>query len=139
MKITIASLAVFFCMVIIIPSCTKESHNDPSPSKITTQVVNAVIPSGQTYIFNAVSSVSMTISRQASHYKVSEALNNSEYGIINYKYTPVDGFTGLDEVTLNRTFITTTSDGGGCSNNNNSSSTSSLNTNIIVIKINVTN
>ncbi len=139
MKKTIASLAVFFCMVIIIPSCTKESHNDPSPSKVTNQIVNATIPSGQTYIFNPGSSESMTISRQACHYKVSEALNNSETGIINYKYTPVEGFTGLDEVTLNRTFITTTNEGSGCSNNNSSSSTSSLNTNIIVIKINVTN
>ena len=115
-------------------SCSKEVANDmmivqESPSDI----INATIASNKMYqlTFN---SGEVNISKQASHFKVSQVEPGAENGLIVYKYAPAPDFIGSDEVVLSIT-RTGIANNGGCNSNRYSNS---IITSYTTIKINIT-
>ncbi len=138
MKKILALSAVLFSILVLIQSCTKQSHGDfgiaQSVETPLVQIFNANVSSGNTYTFNLGTPENVSITRQASHYQLSEIGIDNKNGSLNYKYSPSANYSGTDEVSL--TSIGTPASGNsGCHNGdqNNSSGT------IITIKINVTN
>lgn len=126
----------FALLALCMLSCRKEEHERTSRQMETSQVVNATVVSGQTYVLNLGAGSKAAISRQASHYELSEIATASD-GSANYKYVAAKDFTGSDEVTLQQT-MTSTLPGGGCSSSH-SDSHSTTTVNSIVVKLNVAN
>ena len=136
MKKTFASSAVLFSILVLSQSCTKKSQGElriASPQTTSVQTIHAKISTGNTYTLNLGASGNINITRQASHFQLSEMVIDKNNGSLNYKYLPAANFTGADEVSLTRT--TVTSGSNGCSNGSQNNSSTSA---IITIKINVT-
>jgi len=79
----------------------------------------------------------LSVSKQALHFQVSEALN--ENGSVYYNYKPATGYTGTDEVTLMYLSDAATpgiSSSTGCPASHNTPASNGMNS--IVIKLNVT-
>ena len=133
MRKTIAGLGAFGILLISIASCNKKQEDKISAPLQANQFINATVSSGQTFVFNAGTSGTLSVNRQASHYQVSETTTNN--GLIIYNYNSVAGFTGADEVALSYTVAASNSSAGSsCTANHNEATTT-----IIVIKLNVTN
>jgi hypothetical protein len=134
MKRTLLSSAILFYLLVSVQSCSKQSQDTFTAPAQTTHIINATITPGQTYVYNAGSSGTMSISRQALHYLVSEATVDSKNGALIYTYVPAVGFKGTDEVTLVHTQTTTTYNYSGCQGSHNGTMTSS---DMITIKMNI--
>ncbi len=117
--------------ILALQSCSKESvHNMTVAAPDNT--INATISLNKTYqlIFN---SGEVNISKQASHFKVSQVEPGIANGSIVYKYAPADDFIGVDEVVLSITKIGITGN-GRCNTNGYSNSYS---TSYTTVKINI--
>ncbi len=126
------------CLFIFSESCSKESTNStveipPSNS------MNVTIAPNQSYELNLNSSGVVSVSKQASHYQISETSFDSKTGSIIYKYVPAVDYIGSDEVILSNTKAATNS-GSAChgshgSNNDNTT----YSTSYTIIKLNISN
>ena len=65
----------------------------------TEKIINAKVSPGQTYVLEVVPGGNLSITKQAAHFSLSETGIN-ENGNLIYKYIPVTGFQGNDEVFL---------------------------------------
>jgi hypothetical protein len=90
-----AALSLLFLLVI---SCTKEQLGRSLRPEQPNQSIEASVVPGETFTFVAGTTGSLSVSKQALHFQVSEALN--ENGSIHYNYQPKAGYFGTDEVTL---------------------------------------
>ena len=135
MKRIFTYLAGFSLLFVVSISCRKEGHDEKMQIREQSQLVNAVVPSGQTYVYSVIAGSSVSINKQASHYQVSETTPASD-GSISYTYVPLKGYTGADEVTLTQTILSTVH-GGSCSGHGGGESVTTVNT--IVIKFDVAN
>jgi hypothetical protein len=135
MKITPACSAVLFCFLLMVQSCNKKSGDNFKASAQPDMVVNAGVAAGEAYIFIAGSSGTLSVTRQASHYQVSETGIDNDNGSVIYKYKPAVGYTGSDEVLL--AYVIAVGSNGTCPANPNS--TGNTSTRMIVLKLNVTN
>ncbi len=103
-----------FCMMIVFQSCSKQSVKELIAQPSTPNVINVIIAPDQSYVFNANNSATVSIERQASHYKISNLSPDSKSGLMVYQYLPAQGFTGKDEVVLNsKTAIYSSSNNAG--------------------------
>lgn len=136
MKKTFASSVVLFSILVLSQSCTKQSQGELriASSQTSNQTIQAKISAGHTYTLNLGASGNISITRQASHFQLSEMAIDKNDGSLNYKYLPAANYTGADEVSLTRT-TSVTSGSNGCSNGSQNNSSTST---IITIKINVT-
>ena len=137
-KIFILPMLLLVLMVSFL-SCKKESINVLSPAG-TGETISVQLTPSQSYVLNQPDASNLSISRQASHFSVSEAVANIETGGFSYKYIPVAGYTGTDEISLLSSATTTTyshsSESGGCGSGGGESKISS---NLITLKITIAN
>ena len=132
MRKTFGYAALLFLSVILV-SCKKEQLGNSTIPAQPDQYINASVASGETYTFVADANGTLSLSKQALHFQVSEIL--SEEGSIHYNYKPAAGYIGTDKVTL--MYLSNASEPGlntssGCpANHNNSRGT-------IVINLTVT-
>jgi len=130
-----AALALLFLSVI---SCTKEQVATAIAPIQPNQSIEANVTPGETFTFVAGTTGSLTVSKQALHFQVSEALN--ENGSIYYNYQPKAGYFGTDQVTLmylSEAAAPGISTAGGCpASHGTPVATNAMST--IVIKLNVT-
>jgi hypothetical protein len=135
MKKTLLFTAVFFCLLQLAPSCTKQSEEHFTAPASAPNYITATIASGQTYTYTAGQTGTLSISRQASHYQVSEAAIDGKNGAVIYRYIAAAGYKGPDEVTLIHTITSSGNNNNGCPGGHGPTTTS----NSINIKIDVTN
>jgi hypothetical protein len=130
-----AALSLLFLFVI---SCTKEQLGRSIRSEQPNRSIEASVATGETFTFVAGTTGSLTVSKQALHFQVSQALN--ENGSIYYNYQPKAGYFGADEVTLmylSGAAAPGISSSTGCpASHDNPASSNAMST--IVIKLNVT-
>ena len=117
-------------------SCKKEQLGNSIIPAQPNQYIDASVASGETFTFTAGSNGTLSVSKQALHFQVSETLN--EKGSIFYNYKAAAGYLGADEVTL--TYLLDSTEPGintsaGCPASHNTP-VSAMST--IVIKLNVT-
>jgi len=126
-------------LMVVFLSCKKESINTLAPA-IPGETIAVKIAPNQSYILSLPEASNLSISRQAAHFSVSEALVNTETGIPSYKYIPATDFTGNDEILLvsSKPIINYSSSGSGaCGSGNSDSKTSG--TSFITLKITIAN
>ena len=130
-----AALSLSFVLMI---SCKKEQVGRSIPSVQPTKSIDASIAPGETFTFVAGTTGSLSVSKQALHFQVSEALN--ENGSVYYNYKPAAGYIGSDEVALmylsNEAAPVISSVSTGCPASHDTPASSAMNT--IVIKLTVT-
>lgn len=101
-KLFILGASVTGAMLLF--SCSKELDRQPAPAQQAQsspdQVLNVTLNANEIYTLVSEKASELNIHKQAAHFKESSTSVNNETGQIVYKYTPSDGFTGLDEVTL---------------------------------------
>lgn len=134
-------LPVFLFIVIILPSCSKQSANQ-AIAPATPNVVNAIIAPNQAYTFTVNNSGNTNIEKQASHFKISKIELEGKTGQMVYQYSPAQDYTGKDEVVLSsKITIYSSEGGGGCnnSNHNNNSVTTSYSTSYTTIRLTISN
>jgi len=131
--------AILLGILVVFQSCSKRSATE-AMAPVNPNVVNATIALNGSYQLPIDNSVTISISKQAAHFQVSQTGTDSKTGAPVYKYVPAVDYVGGDEVILSNTktsFVT----GSGCSNNHTSSSgepgTTTITT-FTTIKINVT-
>lgn len=135
MKRALLSWAVFFHLLLVLSSCSKQSQDNPAaPSQSST--INATVSPGQAFTFNAGASGTLNISNQAFHYQVSEVTVDNSSGAQLYTYVPAKGYAGSDQVTLTHTIAASLTNEGGCQNHHGNGTT---NSELIAIKITVGN
>ena len=83
---------------VAIVSCKKERLGNSIIPAQPNQYIDASVASGETFTFTAGSNGTLSVSKQALHFQVSETLN--EKGSIFYNYKAAAGYIGADEVTL---------------------------------------
>jgi hypothetical protein len=126
--------------LVFFSSCKKDLQ-DTMVISTSDQTINVKIAPNQLYQTELTNAGTISISRQATHFIVSEAIMNNENGIPVYKYIPATDFTGIDEVELLSSISVvnySASSGGGCPGSN-SASTTSFNTKYIRLRITVGN
>ena len=127
----IVAAATLFCLFI---SCSKHSNNNLVAPPQPDQLIQINVASGQSYTFVAGPSGTLTVSRQASHFQVSQA-GPDENGLVVYKYISTAGYVGSDEVSLQYSQAAPTSENNsGCPG----SHTDNVASTCIIIKLNVT-
>lgn len=135
MKKFFTVLTGFSVLTLSTISCQKEGHDNRISRTETPQSIPATVASGQTYTLNLEAGSAANITKQASHYLISEVSTESDGNTV-YKYSAAKGYAGADEVTLQQTTIST-SPGGSCGNHDGGQTTTTLKT--VVIKFDVTN
>lgn len=134
MKKIFTSIAVLCCLLILAPSCAKQS---PLPATQPEQVINTIVAPGKTYTFTPPSSGVLSINRQAAHFATSEVGTEGANNMATYQYAPAAGYKGPDEVSLKfSTTVLSPKNGGGCNRGSNNDTYTTV-TNTIVIKITV--
>jgi hypothetical protein len=98
MKKTFVYPAALSLLLVVMLSCKKEQLGRSATVVQPNQYVNASVASGETFTFVAGSTGSLSVSKQALHFQVSEAMN--ENGSVYYNYKPAAGYIGSDEVAL---------------------------------------
>lgn len=138
MKKTFVYSAALLLMFVLMISCKKEQLGKSVVPVQPDQYVNASVATGETFKFVAGSTGSLSVSKQALHFQVSEALN--EKGSIYYNYKPIAGYIGSDEVSLMYLSDATAAPGistsSGCPASHNTPASSAMS--MIVIKLTVT-
>ncbi len=127
MRQSSTNLLLTMLLLVLFSSCKKETagvrNNIPSSSQET---INVKISSNQSYEIILAEAMSASISKQASHFSVSETHVNSETGMPVYSYIPAVNFTGTDEVILSSTVKYSSianSIGSGCPSSGNAGNT----------------
>jgi len=137
MKKSFVYPAAVSLLVVLMISCKKEQLGRSVAPAQPSQSIDASVAAGETFTFVAGSTGSLTVSKQALHFQVSEALN--ENGSVYYNYKPKAGYIGSDEVSL--TYLSESAAPGisvsssGCPASHNTPS-NAMST--ILIKLNVT-
>ena len=137
MRKTFVYPAALLILSVVMMSCKKEQLVNSIISVQPNQYINASVASGGTFTFVAGPNGTLSVSKQALHFQVSEILDDE--GSIHYNYKPVAGYIGVDEVTLlylsNATApgINTSS---GCPASHNTATSNAMST--IVINMTVT-
>ncbi len=138
MKKTFVYPAALSLLFVFLISCTKEQLGRAIRPEQPNQSIEASVASGETFTFVAGTTGSLSVSKQASHFEVSQALN--ENGSVYYNYQPKAGYSGADEVTLmylSGSAAPGISTSNGCpASHDNAASSNKMST--IVIKLNVT-
>src|SRR5690242_6875073 len=98
MQKTFVYPAALLLALVSMVSCKKEQVANSAKSAQPNQYMNASVASGETFTFVAGSTGTLSVSKQASHFQVSEAFN--ENGSVYYNYKPLAGYIGADEVSL---------------------------------------
>jgi len=132
--------SLFLPAVLVFFSSCKKSSDSMTPFNPDQTVSVKIIPN-HSYQLDLSNAGAVSISRQAIHFLVSEAIMSNENGTLVYKYTPAIDFTGNDEVVLLATKTATSSSAdysGGCPGSNTNSTTSTT-TKYISLKIVVGN
>lgn len=114
-------------------SCTKQALDEKAYAPET---INASVSVSNPYTLNLNDLGTVSISKQAVHYAVSQTENE---GVPVYRYTPKAGYSGTDEVELSVSKITYSSGGGGCNNGGGNGSYTTTYTSKILIRFNITN
>ena len=124
------------CLLLLAQSCSKQL---PDAREQAEQVINATVAAGQTYIFTPPSSGSLSVSRQAAHFKVSEVGIGKDNSTSIYQYTAAAGYKGNDEVSLmSINTVSALGSSGGCQGGNNGGTITTTVSKTIVIKLTVT-
>ena len=131
MKNTAVYSFALLTLTILVQSCKKSWSDGFVGGPRVSQSLNVNISPGQTYTYTAGSSGTLIVSKQASHFQVSQTGLN-QYGSLIYTYNPIAGYIGADEVSLAYTGSSPSEGSGGCHNNSGSASTT------ISIQFNVT-
>ena len=128
--------AILLC-ILSFQSRSKESANEMVQATPPANIINATVALNKTYqlTFN---SGEVNISKQASHFKVSQVEPGTENGSIAYKYAPAADYIGTDEVVLSITKAFTTENGRCNTNGYSDSRSTSYSTSYTTIKINIT-
>jgi hypothetical protein len=137
MQKTFVYSAALLLLSVLIASCTKEQLGNSIIPAQPNQYIDASVASGETFTFVAGSTGALSVSKQALHFQVSEALN--ENGSVYYNYKPAAGYIGTDEVALMYLSGATApgiNSNTGCSASHNTPVSNAMST--IVIKLNVT-
>jgi hypothetical protein len=103
-------------LLVFYPSCKKESY-DIMVISPPYETISVKIAPNQPYQMDLADAGTVSISRQAVHFLVSETIVNKETGTPVYKYVPATDFTGNDDIVLlsTKTFANySTSTGGTC-------------------------
>ena len=138
MKKSFVYTAAASLLFVLIISCKKEQLGRSVTPAQPNQSIETSIASGETFTFVAGSTGSLTISKQALHFQISEAMN--ENGSVYYNYQPKAGYIGTDEVALMYLSDAATpgisSSSTGCPASHNTPASNGMNS--IVIKLTVT-
>ena len=129
--------AALFLLSALIVSCKKEQLGNALTPAQPNESIDANVASGETFTFVAGSTGTLSVSKQALHFQVSEALN--ENGSVYYNYKPAAGYIGTDEVALmylSDAAAPGVSTSAGCPARHNDPVRNAMNT--IVIKLTVT-
>jgi len=130
----IVAAATLFCMIALVQSCSKKSQGNFIDSVQPDQLIETNVPSGQPYTFIAGPSGTLTVTRQASHFQVSQA-GIDEKGLVVYSYSSSAGYVGADEVSLAYSPVAVaTENNSSCSGTH----TNSVASTSIKIRLNVT-
>jgi len=133
-------LLPFFLLGVLLffPSCKKESH-DTMGIITPDETMYVKIATNQLYQLDITDAGSVSISKQAIHFLVSETLEINESGTSGYKYIPATDFTGNDEVILLLTKNVrnnSVNNGGACQSGNRGNTTSARDKYIrLIIKV----
>ncbi len=129
--------SAFLLTIFAFQSCSKESADEIIASSSPANIINATISLNKTYqlTFN---SGEVNISKQASHFKISEVEPGTENGSVVYKYAPSPDFIGFDEVVLSITKAVTGRDGGCNDNRSSNNDNTSFSTSYTTVKLNIT-
>lgn len=130
---------LFSFSLFVFVSCKKDIGIDNSPST-PDETINVRIAANQSYSLDLGNTINVSITRQASHFLLSETLINNETGNRIYNYIPSDGFAGNDEVVLLAAPASTNSvseNNSGCPSRNESAPSTSIK--YISLKITVGN
>ena len=131
--------AVFLGILVVFQSCSKQSSNN-IVAPIRTNVINATIAPNGTYQLSLDNSVTVSVSKQASHFQVSRTELDSKSGFMVYKYIPAADYRGTDEVVLSNATTFKATGTGSCPNNHNSNSDNTTSsTSYTTVKLNITN
>ncbi len=125
-----------FLLTIAFQSCSKESANEMIAVAPPANIVNATVSLNKTYqlTFN---SGEVNISKQASHFKISQVERGSENVSIIYKYVPAPDFVGVDEVVLSIKKAIANSSGGCNDNRSSNNDDMSYSTSYTTVKFNI--
>jgi hypothetical protein len=132
MRQIIYAPVLLFSLLLLVQSCTKQSRDEKT---YTPEIVNATVSVNNPYTLNLNDLGSVSISKQAVHYAVSQTENE---GVFVYKYIPKAEYSGTDEVELLVSKTTYSNGGGGCNNAGGGGSYANTYTSKILIKFNVT-
>ena len=124
--------------ISIFQSCSKESPNTLIAIPAS-NAMNVTIAPNQPYELNLNSSGIVSVSRQASHFKISETSFDSKTGFVVYKYIPATDYIGEDEVILSNTKAADASNSGCPGNHSNNNDNTTYNTSYTIIKLNISN
>ena len=133
--------ALFAAAILtLLQSCSKESPGN-AVAPVTTNIVNATVATNGSYQLPIDNAGTVTISKQAAHYQLSEAALDNKSGVMVYKYMPALNYKGTDEVVLSNAKTIKVSGGNGCqgSHSSNSGNTAITSISYITVKINIAN
>ena len=137
MKRIVSSLLGVSLLATTTLSCSKDVQKETAQQAQATQVIQANVPAGETYVLNLGTGSTATITAQARHSVISE-IATAPNGITVYKYASAKAFAGADEVTLQQKITSTSQGGGGCfTGGSGSHTTTSYKT--IIVKLAVAN
>lgn len=125
--------------IFFLQSCSKQSSNEMLISpRINNTDINATLKNDGTYQLALDNFQNAAISKQASHFQMSEIGLDNKTGLLVYQYQPSQGFVGVDEVLLSTSKnIASESMAGGCNNSGGAYHASTI-TSSLSIKLNVT-
>lgn len=124
--------------IVMSQSCSKQSSKEMLISPVTnTSTINASVKSNEIYQLTLDKLQNAVITRQASHFELSQVEMDSKTGLLLYKYQPARGYIGPDEVLLSTSKTVVSASAGICNNRGNMYTTTVVTSNIS-LKINVT-
>jgi hypothetical protein len=128
--------------IIALQSCSKQSATEMLVSpQISTTTINATVKSDGIYQLSLENLENVSIAKQASHFQISQTGPDVKSGSFVYKYQPIAGYIGSDEVLLSTSKKVVSTMAEGCHNDNGNASPHPSTTIVasnISIKISVT-
>jgi hypothetical protein len=137
-KLYILGASVAFAMLIV--SCSKEADVVPDaaqPQSASGPTLNVTINTGEVYTLSFPKESELNIHKQAVHFRESTTSVNNETGLMIYKYAPVEGFAGTDEVTLSNVKKVTSYSSGCYTGSYGNQENQMLQKSFTTVKINV--
>ena len=137
--------AVLLINLVVFQSCSKQSSSE-AVAPMSTNIINATIAPNGSYQLSLDNSINATvsISKQAAHFQISQTEIDSKSGLLVYRYIPAADYRGVDEVLLSNTKISEIASGSGCPNNpdhnsNAANTPTTTTTSYTTIKLNINN